>query len=103
MNAGPIETGLQIAATFTVGHPLGMNAMHAGLLAATARRFHADVMVQKGSQIVNGKNTLSVLSLCVYVGDAVTVVASGGDARESIRAITVLFENAFAPPETYIH
>jgi phosphocarrier protein FPr len=65
----------------------GLHARPAATLAATARRFTADVRLVKGEKDANVRSVVSIMALEVSAGDTVTVVARGEDARAAVEEI----------------
>jgi phosphoenolpyruvate-protein phosphotransferase len=71
----------------------GLHARPAAVIAATAKRFHADLRLRRGGADANAKSVVAIMGLEVNQGDAVTVVASGSDAGEAIRTLTHLLRD----------
>lgn len=68
----------------------GLHARPAAMLAATARRFAADVRLVKDGQEANLRSVVSIMALEVGEGDSVTVVARGDDASLAVAEIAAL-------------
>src|SRR4030095_6569272 len=71
----------------------GLHARPAALLANAAKKFGADIRLQRGEQRVNAKSVVSSLGMEVVHGDRVVVVAQGNDAQEAIRVLAPMIES----------
>ncbi len=68
----------------------GLHARPAAVVAATARRFAADVRLHKGDRDANARSLVSIMALEVGGGDALTVVGRGADAAEAVVALVAV-------------
>ena len=82
-------------AAFDILNRLGLHARAAALLAETASRFEADVVVAKGEHTVNAKSIMELMLLAAAQGSTVLVTAEGADARAAIEAIGELIADRF--------
>nr|MCU0623649.1 phosphoenolpyruvate--protein phosphotransferase [Gemmatimonadaceae bacterium] len=74
--------------------PTGLHARPASVLAATARRFSADLRLAKGGRDANVRSVVSIMALEVLGGDRITITGQGSDAAAAVGAITdVLLES----------
>ena len=77
------------SAPIIVASTTGLHARPAAVVAATARRFAADVRLMKeDGQEANARSVVSVMTLEVAHGDAVRVVARGRDAQAAVDAVS---------------
>src|SRR6185369_3587124 len=76
-----------------IPNPAGLHARPAALLANAAKKFSADIRLQRGEQRANAKSVVAILGMEVGHGDRVVVVAQGSDAQEAIRVLAPLVEN----------
>ena len=81
--------------TVTVVNPQGLHARPADLFVKTANRFDATVEVTKGSETVDGKSILSILTLAAEYGTDLEIQAIGADAEEALDALVALVEQGF--------
>ncbi len=82
----------------TVNHPVGLHARPAAQFVQTASKFESDINVAnktKGSNPVNAKSILSVLTLGVHQGFEIEVSAEGPDADDALKAIEQLAADNF--------
>ena len=80
----------------------GLHARPAAVLAATARRFTADLRLAKNGQEANVRSMVSIMALEVAGGETVTVIGRGEDAEaavaEIVRALSTDLAGPHAPP-----
>lgn len=80
----------------TVKHPAGLHARPAADFVKTASAFPCDIQVcnlTTGSQSVNAKSILSVLTLGVNQGHRIKIDVEGEGADEALAALTDLIES----------
>jgi phosphotransferase system HPr (HPr) family protein len=85
----------------TVKSEQGLHGRPADLFVRTANQFESDLTIRNvtsNSDAVNAKGILRVLSLGVYHGHIIHVMADGVDEERAIQAITRLVENNFRHP-----
>ena len=80
----------------TIADPTGLHARPAAALAATAKRFAADLRLEKGEREANLRSLVSIMALEVSGGETVTVVARGVDAVEAVTALVALLRHSGA-------
>jgi phosphotransferase system HPr (HPr) family protein len=76
----------------------GLHARPASIFCSTANKFNSDIMVRNattGSEFVNAKSILRILTLGVACGNTVELQASGDDEKDAIEEIRVLVESNF--------
>ncbi|HEY5938988.1 MAG TPA: HPr family phosphocarrier protein, partial [Kofleriaceae bacterium] len=72
--------------TVVIQNELGLHARAATKFVQTASKFPCEITVSKGSNEVNGKSILSVLTLMAPKGTQVTLRAKGDRAAEAVAA-----------------
>ena len=83
----------------TVNGKQGLHARPADLFIRTANQFSYDIKVKNltsGSNFVNAKSILRVLSLGVYNGHIIHVQAEGTDELQAIGGISALAKGNFS-------
>lgn len=73
----------------------GLHARPADLIVRAASEFQSQIWLQKGSEKVDCRSILSLLTLGAAQGTDLTLSADGCDANEAMRAIGLLFEQGF--------
>ncbi|MGE5750209.1 MAG: glucose PTS transporter subunit IIA, partial [Gemmatimonas sp.] len=80
-----------------VGNATGLHARPAAIVAATARRFSADIRLLKEGREANARSVVSIMALEVGGGDALTIVARGENAAEAVAAIENVLLHELGP------
>lgn len=65
----------------------GLHARPAAEFVRIANSFHSDILVGKGTQEVNAKSIMSLLSLGVAHDQLITIKANGPDEQEALDAL----------------
>jgi phosphoenolpyruvate-protein phosphotransferase len=86
--AQPTDENVVTSAPVTVASDTGLHARPAAVIAATARRFAADVrLVKSDGRDANARSVVSLMALEVAGGESLTIVARGRDAAAAVDAI----------------
>lgn len=85
--------------TVVVTNPQGLHARPADLLVKLAGRFESRIELVKGSERVDGKSILAVLTLAAGAGTELTIEAVGRDAEQASDALAELIQRNFAEDE----
>jgi phosphotransferase system HPr (HPr) family protein len=64
--------------------PNGLHARPAALIARIANQFEANIVVQPGKTVANGRSLIALLTLCAGPGEHLTIIAEGIDADRSM-------------------
>jgi phosphocarrier protein HPr len=78
---------------------LGLHARASAQFVKTAGEFHAEILVEVGSQRVNAKSIMGLLLLAASQGTTLRLRATGGDAAAALDALTALVDRLFGEPE----
>ncbi|MCB0193820.1 MAG: phosphoenolpyruvate--protein phosphotransferase [Anaerolineae bacterium] len=70
----------------------GLHARPAAVLTNIARKYQADIYLQKGSEQANAKSVVALMNLNVRHNDKVKLIARGTDAHEAIRTLGPMVE-----------
>ena len=79
----------------TIRNRAGMHARPAALLVKTASAFTAQVFIETGSERVNGKSIMGVITLGATYNTQLKLIADGPDEVQALDAIEKLFERRF--------
>jgi phosphotransferase system HPr (HPr) family protein len=82
-----------------VNHEVGLHARPAAQFVKTASRYSCDIQLEnvtRGSETVNAKSIMSVLTCGVEQGHRIRLTADGEDAKVALAALTELIESNFA-------
>jgi phosphotransferase system HPr (HPr) family protein len=91
---------LKVVRTVVVGNPQGLHARPADLFVKVAIRFPCEIEVIKGSQRVNGKSILDIMTLGAEQGTELSLEAVGPDAQAALDALAELFARNFAEEDS---
>lgn len=86
------------ARTLTVTHEVGLHARPAATFVKTASPYPCEITIRNmtaGSEPVNAKSILSVLTLGVNQGHEVEIAAEGEQAEDALDALAQLIESNF--------
>ena len=70
-----------------IKNPQGLHARPASVFVKIANKHEADVTVKKGSEVVNGKSIMGLLTLAASQGSSVEIEVSGPDAEETLKEL----------------
>jgi phosphocarrier protein HPr len=76
-------------------NPLGLHARAAARFVRTAGHYRAQVKVQHGQRVMDGKSILGMLLLAATVGTRLRVMVDGVDEAEALEALVALVASGF--------
>lgn len=88
-----------IVRTAIVRNRLGLHARAASKLVQTAQEYAADIRLEHGEHIANGKSIMAIMMLQAGMGTELTLHAEGEDEAEAVEAILALIDSGFGEPE----
>ena len=65
----------------------GLHARPASAFVKIANKFESDIVVKKGSETVNGKSIMGLMTLAANHGSTLEIEISGCDAEEAMREL----------------
>ncbi len=83
-----------------VTNPNGLHARPADLFVQLASQFDSNIQVCRGSNQVDGKSILGILTLAAEEGTELRIDATGEDADAAIAALVGFVENGFEETQT---
>ncbi|MDD5092546.1 MAG: HPr family phosphocarrier protein [Candidatus Wallbacteria bacterium] len=78
-----------------VRNKAGIHARPAAMIAETAQRFSAEVMLTRDGTVVNAKSIIDIMLLAAEKGSKINIAATGADEEKAAQAIYDLFERKF--------
>jgi len=78
--------------TVTIHHAGGLHARTAACFVETAGRFACTVHVRHGDRVADARSLLSLLTLGITQGSAITLCAEGPDADAALAALRRLVD-----------
>ncbi len=85
----------EITKQVKIPNSLGLHARPAMQLVDVANRFQADLQIAKGSQQVDAKSIMQVMTLAATQGTKLVLSAIGPDATEALDAMAGLIAEGF--------
>ena len=79
----------------TVLNRAGIHARPAAMIAQTANKYTAEVMIEKDSVSINAKSIMGVITMAAGYNTTLTLKTDGVDEKEASDAISALFESKF--------
>lgn len=86
---------MEQSTTVTIRNPLGLHARAANRFVRLANIYKSEITISKGSQRVNGKSILGILTLAAECNSQITIEAAGEDAKEAVATLAKLVEDHF--------
>ena len=85
----------QLSLEVKIPNSLGLHARPAMQLVDLASRFQAQMKIAKGTQQVDAKSIMQVMTLAATQGTKLTLTANGDDASKAIAAVSKLIKEGF--------
>ncbi|MBN2720138.1 MAG: HPr family phosphocarrier protein [Proteobacteria bacterium] len=81
--------------TVTICNELGMHARAAARFVQESCRFQSEVWLKKGSNRVNGKSIMGILTLAAARGQEIEIEVQGPDETEALEVLRSLVDRGF--------
>jgi phosphocarrier protein HPr len=81
--------------TLQIQNELGLHARAGTKFVQAGSKFPCEITVVKGTNEVNGKSILSLLTLMAPKGTTITIKARGDRATEAVAALAALIDDKF--------
>ena len=79
----------------TVSNRAGIHARPAAILVQSAKDFNASIYLERGSEKVNAKSIMGILTLAAAYKTELKIIAEGDDAEQAVEALARLFDSKF--------
>jgi phosphocarrier protein len=79
----------------TIINRAGIHARPAAVLVQSAKDFSCNIYFEKGTDRINAKSIMGILTLAATYGTELKIIAEGEDEKEAVKAIVRLFESKF--------
>ena len=93
-------SGPSATKTVRVTNPNGLHARPADMFVRLANQFDSNIQVCRGSNQVDGKSILGILTLAAEEGAELRIDATGVDADAAIARLVEFVENGFEETQT---
>jgi len=81
--------------TIKVINRAGIHARPSALLVQTTKNFKSNIFIQKGSDQINAKSIMGIITLGASYGTELKITAEGEDEEAAVEALVKLFESKF--------
>ena len=81
--------------TVSIKNRAGIHARPAALIVQTASKFASNIWLEKGSDRINAKSIMGIITLGASYGTPVRILAEGKDEEAAADAIRALFDSRF--------
>jgi len=89
----------EISRQLTVLNAAGFHVRVASLVSKTAMKYESQITLSRNGYKADCKSCLDLLAIMATQGTVLTLVATGGDAKEAVDRITFLFDKKFGEDE----
>ncbi|MGO8694918.1 MAG: HPr family phosphocarrier protein [Rectinemataceae bacterium] len=79
----------------TISNRAGIHARPAALIVQTASKFASKIWLEKGSDRINAKSIMGIITLGASFGTPIRIVTEGADETEAAAALQALFDGKF--------
>jgi phosphocarrier protein len=81
--------------TITVLNRAGIHARPSALLVQTTKNFKSSIYFEKGTDRINAKSIMGIITLGAAYGTELKIIAEGEDEEEAVETLAKLFESKF--------
>ncbi|MDR0623086.1 MAG: HPr family phosphocarrier protein [Treponema sp.] len=81
--------------TIIIKNRAGIHARPAALLVQTTKDFKSSIYFEKGTDRINAKSIMGIITLGAAYGTEIKIIAEGEDEQEAVEALVRLFESKF--------
>ncbi len=76
-----------------IKNPQGLHARPASVFVKITNKFESEVTVRKGSESVNGKSIMGLMTLAANQGSVIEIEVDGPDAEQALNELEVFLLN----------
>jgi phosphocarrier protein len=81
--------------TVTVINRAGIHARPSALLVQTTKNFKSNIYIEKGTDRINAKSIMGIITLGAAYGTELKIIAEGEDEETAVESLLKLFESKF--------
>ncbi|MCL2599681.1 MAG: HPr family phosphocarrier protein [Treponema sp.] len=89
-----------IEKTVIVSNRAGVHARPSALIVQATKNFKCSIHFERGTERINAKSIMGVITLGASYGTAIKMIADGEDEQEAIDILANLFESKFEEDES---
>jgi phosphocarrier protein len=79
----------------TVANRAGIHARPSALLVQTTKNFSSNIYIEKGTDRINAKSIMGIITLGASYGTELRIIAEGEDEETAVETLVKLFESKF--------
>jgi len=84
-----------IEKTIKVVNRAGIHARPSALLVQTTKNFSSNIYMEKGTDRINAKSIMGIITLGASYGTEIKIIAEGEDEETAVEVLAKLFESKF--------
>jgi phosphocarrier protein len=84
-----------IETTITISNRAGIHARPAAILVQATKDFKSNLYFEKGSDRINAKSIMGIITLGAAYGTKIKIIAEGEDEELAVKTLVHLFETKF--------
>jgi phosphocarrier protein len=73
----------------------GIHARPSAILVQTTKNFSSNIYIEKGSDRINAKSIMGIITLGASYGTELKIIAEGEDEEKAVETLVKLFESKF--------
>jgi phosphocarrier protein len=81
--------------TITITNRAGIHARPSALLVQTTKNYKSNIYFEKGSDRINAKSIMGIITLGAAYGTELKIIADGDDEEDAVEALAKLFASKF--------
>jgi phosphocarrier protein len=81
--------------TITIQNRAGIHARPAALLVQVTKDFQSNIYFEKGTDRINAKSIMGIITLGAAYGTEIRIIAEGEDEEAAVDTLVRLFESKF--------
>ena len=81
--------------TVTIENRAGIHARPAALLVQTTKNFKSNIFFEKGTNRINAKSIMGIITLGASYGAEIKIIIDGEDEEEAMDILVKLFKSKF--------
>lgn len=79
----------------TIKNRAGIHARPAALIVQTANKFDSQISFENGTDRINGKSIMGIITLGATYNTTLKIIAEGDDEEQAVEALSNLFDKRF--------
>lgn len=81
--------------TIRISNRAGVHARPSALLVQTTKNFKCNIYFEKGTDRINAKSIMGIITLGATYGTEIKIIADGEDEEDAVEMLAKLFDSKF--------